>query len=182
MCSHIYVLSYILLYMCSHIYVRSHILLYMCSHTILFHTSVARVWAGLATSSMRTHISASGADICVLMLLYATSSMRTRVPVGLATSSMRTHISAPADICVLTRCRYMCLMLLCMCPHTSIYVSSCYYICVLMLLYMCPHTSIYVSSYYYICVRMLLYPHTTMYVSSRYYIQRFHQVVPYKLR
>ncbi len=39
-----------------------------------------------------------------------------------------------------------------MCPHTSICVSSYYYICVLMLLYMCPHTSICVSSYYYIRV------------------------------
>jgi hypothetical protein len=52
-----------------------------------------------------------------------------------------------------------------MCPHTPIYVSSYYYvcvlilcvvwergdcyICVLILLYMCPHTT-YVSSYYYI--------------------------------
>jgi hypothetical protein len=41
---------------------------------------------------------------------------------------------------------------------TSIYVSAYYYIRVLMLLYMCPHTTIYVlmllymSSYYYICV------------------------------
>ena len=27
-----------------------------------------------------------------------------------------------------------------MCPHTAIYVSSFYYICVLILQYMCPHT------------------------------------------
>jgi hypothetical protein len=44
-----------------------------------------------------------------------------------------------------------------MCPHTTVYVSSCYYICVLIatnlleicvliLLYMYPHTTIYVSS------------------------------------
>ena len=32
-----------------------------------------------------------------------------------------------------------------MCPHTAIYMSSCYYIGVLMLLYMCPHTTIYES-------------------------------------
>ena len=30
-------------------------------------------------------------------------------------------------------------------------------ICVLILLYMCPHTAIYVSSYYYICVLILLH-------------------------
>jgi hypothetical protein len=35
--------------------------------------------------------------------------------------------------------------------------------CVLILLYMCLHTAIYVSSYYYVC-------HTTMYVSSYYYM------------
>ena len=28
-----------------------------------------------------------------------------------------------------------------MCPHTTMYVSSHYYICVLILLYMCPHTT-----------------------------------------
>jgi hypothetical protein len=33
------------------------------------------------------------------------------------------------------------------CPHTSVYVSSYYYLCVLILLNMCPHTAIYVSSY-----------------------------------
>ncbi len=48
---------------------------------------------------------------------------------------------------------YICvLILLYMCPHTAIYVSSYCYICVLILLYMCPHTAIYVSSYCYICV------------------------------
>jgi hypothetical protein len=35
-----------------------------------------------------------------------------------------------------------------LCPHTTIYVSSYYY--------MCPHTTIYVSSYYYVCVLILL--------------------------
>jgi hypothetical protein len=43
-----------------------------------------------------------------------------------------------------------------MCPHTTIYVSAYYYICVL-------HTTTYVSSYYYICVLILLH------VSSYYY-------------
>ncbi len=46
------------------------------------------------------------------------------------------------------------LILLYMCPHTAIYVSSYFY--------MCPHTTIYVSSYFYMCVLILLYtcPHT----------------------
>ncbi len=59
----------------------------------------------------------------------------------------------------------------CMCPHTAIYVSSYYYICGLMLLCMCPYATVYVSSYYIfphatMCVLILLYLylHTTIYV------------------
>ena len=87
-------------------------------------------------------------------------------------------------------------ILLCMCPRTTIHVSSscniCVHcMCVPILLYMCPHTTIYVSSYCNICVLILQYmrplyvssglcsqsrgilslcPHTTIYVSSYYYI------------
>jgi hypothetical protein len=97
---------------------------------------------------------------------------------------------------------YKCVLITrCMCPHTTMYVSSqhyvssYYYICVLILLYLssyyyiCPHTTICVSSYYYICVLILLYvcPQTlpilsptqtllvractAIYVSSNYYIR-----------
>jgi hypothetical protein len=67
-----------------------------------------------------------------------------------------------------------------MCPHTTIYVSSYYCICVLIRTSLSapegPHsdqTTVYVSSYYYICVLILQYvssyycmcPHTTIYVS-----------------
>jgi hypothetical protein len=96
---------------------------------------------------------------------------------------------------------YICvLVLLCVCPHTTIYVCVLAFttlyattICVLVLLYMCPHTtmcvssplphSMYVSSYccicvanYYICVLVLVLillnmcPHTTVYVPSYYYM------------
>jgi hypothetical protein len=50
------------------------------------------------------------------------------------------------------------------CPHTTIYVSSYYYICVL-ILYMCRHAPRYLSSYYYTCVLMhvsAMCPHTTI--------------------
>ena len=62
-----------------------------------------------------------------------------------------------------------------MCPHTTIYVSSYYSVCVFItscvliplylyaagiLLHMRAHTTIYVTSYYYTC------PHTTIYVFS----------------
>jgi hypothetical protein len=72
-----------------------------------------------------------------------------------------------------------------MCPHTTLYVSayyyicvrillyvpSCYvsldyYICVLMLLRMCPHTTIYASAYYYMCPHTAMCPHTNIHVSS----------------
>jgi hypothetical protein len=36
------------------------------------------------------------------------------------------------------------LVLLYMCPHAPMYVSSCSYVCVLMLLCMCPHAAVYV--------------------------------------
>jgi hypothetical protein len=51
-------------------------------------------------------------------------------------------------------------------------VSSYYYMCVLILLIllcMCPHTAIYMSSYY-----LHLCPHTTIFVSSYYHIRVFH--------
>ncbi len=63
---------------------------------------------------------------------------------------------------------YICVpILLYLCPHTAIPVSSYHYICVLILLYMCPHTTLYVSPYYYTCVLILLHmcPHTTIHVS-----------------
>jgi hypothetical protein len=53
------------------------------------------------------------------------------------------------------------LILLCMCPHTAMYVSSHCYVCVLILVCMCPHTAMYVSSYCYTCVLIVLY---TLYI------------------
>jgi hypothetical protein len=57
------------------------------------------------------------------------------------------------------------LVLLYVCPHTTIYLSSYYCMCphtIILLCVsgptdMCPHTTISVSSYYYICVLILLY-------------------------
>jgi len=62
-------------------------------------------------------------------------------------------------VCVCVRAR-ACVRVLHMCPHTTTYPSSYYYICILMLL----HMSIYVSSYCYIFVLILLC------VSSCYYV------------
>jgi hypothetical protein len=55
-----------------------------------------------------------------------------------------------------------------MCPCTTIFLSAYYDVCVRILLYMCAHTTIYQSSCYYVCVLILLY--TTIYVCSYYYI------------
>jgi hypothetical protein len=64
------------------------------------------------------------------------------------------------------------LILLYMCPHTTICVSSYCYMCVLILLYVCPHTAVCVSSYCCVCVLLLLCmrPHTGIYVSSYCYM------------
>jgi hypothetical protein len=100
-----------------------------------------------------------------------------------ASSSRASSPETSASYC------YTCvLILLYMCPHTTICVSSYYYMCpltcvrILLLCmssyyYMCPHATIYASSHYYICVLRLLYvssycyicPHTTKYVSSYHY-------------
>ena len=55
-----------------------------------------------------------------------------------------------------------------MCPHSTVYVSSYCYICVLILLYMCPHTSIYGCPHttIYVCPHTVyMCPQTTIYVS-----------------
>ena len=56
---------------------------------------------------------------------------------------------------------HSCVLIL-MCHQTATFLSSDCYICVLILLYMCPHTTIYVSSYCNMC------PYTTIHVSSYY--------------
>ncbi len=97
------------------------------------------------------------------------------------------RVSTTAPLLARYRSLYICvLMSLCMCPHVSMYVSSCLYVCVLMSLCMCPHVSLYVSSCLYACVLMSLScslcmcphtsiplymcPHTSIYVSSYLYV------------
>ena len=86
--------------------------------------------------------------------------------------SIRQHMSAYVTQCYKSAYCYICvLILLYMCPHSAIYVSSyCYmcpqrYICVLIL-------PTYVSSYCDVCVLILLHmcPHITIYVSSCCYV------------
>ena len=74
----------------------------------------------------------------------------------LANAVLRAFTHPESRECFLVWQVYMCVRIpLYMCPRTTIYVSSYYYISVLILLYMCPHTPIYVSSSYYICVLTL---------------------------
>ena len=92
---------------------------------------------------MLLHVS-SCYDICVIILLYmcphaAIYVHHTNIDVS---SCSFTHVSS---------------ILLHVCPRTTIYMSSYYYIYVLILLCVCPHTTIYMSSYYYRCVLILLY-------------------------
>ena len=64
-----------------------------------------------------------------------------------------------------------------MCPHTIIYAARSAWrdskvqrsLCVLILLHICPHSTIYVSSYYYIYVLILVYmPHAARGVTQKY--------------
>ncbi len=65
------------------------------------------------------------------------------------------YVCPHAAVYVSSCCCVCVLMLLCICPHAAVYVSSCCCVCVLMLLYMCPHAA-YVSSCCCVCVLMLL--------------------------
>jgi hypothetical protein len=69
---------------------------------------------------------------------------------------------------------YVCvLILLNMCPHTTVYLSSIqyYYACVLILLCMCPRAAMYLSTYYYsVVIPLYICPHTTIHVSTFYYM------------
>ncbi len=82
--------------------------------------------------------------------------------------SIRQHTSAYVSIRQHTvvshrQCYVGVVILPYMCPHTTVCVSSYYYVCVLILLHRCRHTPIHVSSYYCMCVLILLCmcPHTT---------------------
>ena len=70
---------------------------------------------------------------------------------------------------------YVCvLILLCLCPHASIYVFSYYYTCVLILLHMCPHATTYVrlpAEALYMCLYMC--PHTAIYVLTHSSIKTY---------
>ena len=75
----------------------------------------------------------------------------------------------PTTICVLMR--------LCMCPHATVYVFSCYCMCVLMLLCMCPHATtellvllqFLMPDFFDPTDEVHMCPHTAIYVSSYYY-------------
>ncbi len=118
------------------------------------------------------HMCPSHTNICVFWCYICVLLIRCLLVLGI-------YVSSYYCICVL--------ILLHMCPHTTVCVSDTILLirCLLALgicmCYMCPHTipprswDIYVFSYYgisvlyyYICVCILLYmcPHTTIYVSS----------------
>ena len=107
----------------------------MRTHTVLLYVSYVRWWYIKCQSSI--YVSAYF-DICVRILL---------------------HVCSHSTICVL--------ILLCphstRCPHTTTYVSSYYYKCVLILLgvlillYRCPHTTICVLILLYMCPQVMIH-------------------------
>jgi hypothetical protein len=138
--SHNYIRMLILLHMCAHaaIYVSSYcsicvlILLYMCPHTTVYVCSYC--------------------SMCVLILPYMCTHTAIYV------SSTSTCVSSHSYIRVLI---LLHMWRRCRAPITAAYTylaSSYYYTSIaLILLYVCPHTTLYLaSSYCYICVRIQL--------------------------
>jgi hypothetical protein len=89
-----------------------------------------------------------------------------------------THTHTHTNVCILYMCPdsnvYMSLGY-CMCPHTTLYLSSYDNIFVRLLLYVCPHTTLYLPAYSSACVLALLYvsaycstlcPHNAPYAST----------------
>jgi hypothetical protein len=80
-----------------------------------------------------------------------------RIPVKACEHTHFPH--AILEVSTTSLCSYcMCvLLLLYVCPHTAVCVSSYCYACVLILLCMCPHAAMYVSSCCYVFVLILLH-------------------------
>jgi hypothetical protein len=181
----VYATIYVLSYCC----ICALILLYMCPHRFgrsrFKRRKTTSYYKCVSSYCCICHY------ICVLMLLYMCAH-RFGGSVQAQEDNKRKHAAytpptnwnpfAPVSmytchqsyyICVSSYIvhRYTCIRVMkatiYVCPHTTMYVSSYYYLCVLILLYMCPHTTMYVSSYYFTFPHTTLYmcPHTTMYVS-----------------
>jgi hypothetical protein len=123
-------------------------LLYVCPHATIYVSSYYGILVYICAYSV-------AALLQLLLLLYMCPH---------ATIYVSSYYDILVYICAYTH-YYTCAT--CNCnraatEHTSttIYLSSCYYMCVLILLCMCPHTAMYVSSYYY------MGPRTAIYVSS----------------
>ncbi len=131
----------------------------------MFEDGVCKFHITMSVADPKAH--AQGIDITFPMPDSVIAAPRLQCSGALMLLYMCPHTA----IYVSSYCYICVLILLYMCPHTALYVSSCCSICVLLLLYMCPHTAIYVSSCCYICVLMLLYmcPHTALYVSAAAY-------------
>ena len=117
----------------------------MCPHTTIYVSSYYYICVRIL--------------LCMCMCAHATI-LYVSLSLSLSLTHTHTHQGTSGDH---TPTSYICVLMLLyvvVCrarpykfPHTTIHVSSYYYICVLILLCMCPHTTIYVSSYYYISRR-----------------------------
>jgi hypothetical protein len=156
--------------------------LYMCPRTTMYASSYYYICV------LRLLYMCPDNAICVLILLLYTCPHTTTCCPNTGTLSSpappRASHQRSYPLPLLYHHSHICLLLY-VCTHTTIYVSSYSYICVLILLYMCPHSiCIYVSSYsttyvssFDICVLVLhvssyyyMCPHTTTYVPSYYKI------------
>jgi hypothetical protein len=146
-------------------------LLYMCHHASIYVSSCYYTCVLKQVNEERQSAPFALLYMCHHMcVLYVCTSAPFALLYMCPASQRATERTVCATIYV-SSCYYICvLMLLYMCPHATMYVSSCYYICVLILLYMCPETGERGAHRlrYYICVIMLLYmcPHANIHVSA----------------
>jgi hypothetical protein len=143
-CPHTAVCVLILLYMSSYCYVCVLILPYMCPHTAIYVSSYCNIcvliflhqYTGMYVSSYSyaTHVYVSLILLCYWLLTCFTSCRHV---------SSYSYASTHGSTTITEEKKFRVpRTLLCLCPHTAIYVSSYCCACVLILLYMCPHTRI----------------------------------------
>ncbi len=157
----------ILLYMCPHTTLCVLLLLCACPHTICIlillcvcpHNTTYVSHAAIYVSSY--YSVSSYCHICVLILLSVSSYHSTCVLMLLYIGERDSRPLLLLYYCYTTAYIYMYVY------SVSSYHKTCVFMLLYMLIYMCPHTNIHVSSNCYICVLILLDMrlHATIFVS-----------------
>jgi hypothetical protein len=157
---------YIYIYICMYIYISQalsgEVPIYVSSYSRI-SSDLMRRYIYLSRAIILLYISRHTRASSAHFLLY-TSSYISSALILLYISYLAAYLATTSSYTLATTSAYL--------ATTSSYTlppiyraPSFFYIFLSILLYMCPHIVIYVSSYYYICV-LILCPHTAVYVSS----------------